>query len=289
MQPLTQSARARQITITVNYAGVKRDVSILVPASYVPDTAMPLVFALHGGSGDASVMYAEDKKIVTHAERDGFIAVFPNGLPMSDKPDSKNYYWGDPINLSYMAFLMDEMIARYSIDTSRIYFVGFSGGAKLIYGLASEPLISARIAGIGTVAGDIGGKPLQPSTAAWEISDPSVTGGRAMSAYLVQGAKDTHLPLAGGFDNEGEKIGVGFETKVDIWRHFTGALAETTGTATALPPSVSTRQWTNSQNGCAIVAVIDDKLAHRWPNWDLMGEFWHFFQSLSLRETSSNA
>jgi polyhydroxybutyrate depolymerase len=303
MKPLTQSpqqapgsgndhgdelalAAGHPITITVDYAGVQRDVSILLPSRYLPDTAMPLVFALHGGAGDASVMYADDKRIVSHAERDGFIAVFPNGLPMPDKPDSRNYYWGDPINLSYMTFLLDELIARYSVDTSRIYFIGFSGGAKLIYGLASDPVISARIAGIGTVAGETGGKSLQPADAAWEMIDPSVTGGRAMPAYLLQGAKDTHLPLAGGFDDEGEKIVVGFETKVAIWRHFTGALAETTAPASALPPSVTARTWANAQTGHAVVAAVGDNLAHRWPDWDLMGELWSFFQSMPTRATS---
>jgi polyhydroxybutyrate depolymerase len=264
----------------VTYEGVEREVAVFVPSRYVSGTAMPLVVVLHGGSGDASVMYADDKRIVSHAERNGFIAVFPNGLPKPDKPDSRNYYWGDPINLGYMAFLLDELSARYTIDAGRIYFIGFSGGAKLIYGLASDPLISARIAGIGTVAGEIGGKSLQPADAAWEVIDPSVSGGRAMPAYLVQGAQDTHLPLAGGFDDEGEKIVVGFETKLAIWRNFTGALAEVTTPAPALPPSASARTWTNAQTGCAVVAVVDDQLGHRWPGWDLMGAFWSFFQSM---------
>lgn len=276
-------ARGHQTTITVQYEGVQREVAVYVPSRYVPNTSLPLVVALHGGSGDASVMYADDKRIVAHAEHDGFIAVFPNGLPMPDKPDSRNYYWGDPVNLGYMPFLLDEMLARYALDTSRIYFIGFSGGAKLIYGLASDPLISARIAGIGTVAGDIGSKSLLPDTTPWEVSDPSVSGGHAMPAFLVQGAKDMHLPFAGGFDDEGEKIVVGFETKVAIWRHFTGAHAETNAPALALPPSVTARAWTNAQTGCAVVAVVDDKLAHRWPEWDLMGAFWSFFQHMTTR------
>jgi len=182
-----------------------------------------------------------------------------------------------------MAFLMDEMVARYSIDARRIYFIGFSGGAKLIYGLASDPLLSDRIAGIGTVAGEIGGKSLLSSTAPWDVSDPSVKGGRPMSAFLVQGDKDTHLPLVGGFDDEGEKIVVGFETKVAIWRQFTGAHAEAIAPALALPSNTAARAWTNAQTGCMVVAVVDDKLAHRWPDWDLMDVFWNFFQRAPTR------
>jgi poly(3-hydroxybutyrate) depolymerase len=277
---------SRPIMLTVTYEGVERDVAVFVPASYVSGTTMPLVVALHGNSGDASVMYADNKRIVAHAERDGFIAAFPNGLPLPDKPNSKNYYWSDPINITYMGFLLDELSARYTIDAGRIYFVGFSGGAKLIDRLACDPLISARIAGIGMVAGAIGGKSTEPANARWGVHDPSVTEGCPMSAFLVHGALDEKLPIAGGFGDEGETIVVGFETKLAIWRHCTGALAEAAAQTPALPPSATARAWTNAQTGHAVVAVVDDQLAHHWPNWDLMGAFWSFFQRMPTRAES---
>ncbi|HEY0607221.1 MAG TPA: PHB depolymerase family esterase [Herpetosiphonaceae bacterium] len=285
-EPATSDAR--RITITVSFAGVEREVAIFIPSSYVADTAMPLVFALHGGSGDASVMYAPDKRIVAHAERDGFIAIFPNGLPRSNKPHSQNYFWDDPINQSYMAFLMDEISTRYTIDPSRIYFIGFSGGAKLIYNLACDPQISARIAAIATVAGAIGGKPVEPAAAPWTIIDPSITGGVAMSAYLVQGRNDRHFPIEGGFDNKGEWILVGFATKVAIWRHFTSAHDETAYPGT-LPANVSAQTWTNPNSGHNVVAVVDDGLAHHWPHWDVMGEIWRFFQAMPPRQSSQSS
>lgn len=272
----------RHRTITVAFGGVQRAVALRIPSSYVPGTATPAVFALHGGSGDASVMYDPDRQIASHAERDGFIAVFPNGLPQPERPNSTNYYWGDPINVGYMAFLMDELSMRYTIDTRRIYFIGFSGGAKLIYNLAADPLISARIAGIGTVAGDIGSKRVQPATSPWIISDPSVTRGVPLPAYLVQGARDRRLPLAGGFDDDGEQMMIGFEAKVAIWRNFSGALAEAPF-AGSLPPSVAARCWANPGNGHGVVAAVDVQLAHHWPHWDLIGEFWRFFQCMPPR------
>lgn len=295
-----REAAAGPSTFTVTYEGVEREVAILLPTSYAQDTPMPLVFALHGGSGDASVMYSEEKRIGAHAERDGFIAVFPNGLPKPDRPDSRNYYWGDPVNHGYMIFLMDELTARYTVDTGRIYLVGFSGGAKLIYGLASDSATSARIAAsdsatsariaaIGTVAGETGGKQLEPPEAPWAMIDPSVSGGRPMPAFLVQGAKDAHLPIDGGFDDEGEKIVVGFETKVALWRHFAGARAETPFAATELPTAATVRQWTNAETGHAVVAVVADNLAHRWPEWDLMGELWRFFERMPRREPMPEA
>lgn len=276
------AAAGRHTKLALDFAGVRREVALLVPSSYTRDTPIPLVVALHGGSGDASVMYASDKRIVAHAQSDGFIAVFPNGLPKPDQPNSTNYFWGDPINISFMAFLLDALSARYTIDTARIYFIGFSGGAKLIYDLASDPAISARIAGIGTVAGAIGSRQLEPPMLPWEIIDPSVTGGTPMPAYLIQGKQDDHMPMAGGFDNEHEKMLVGFETKVTIWCAFTGALAETPITR-ALPTTVTARAWTNARSGHGLVAAVDDTLGHHWPHWDAMAAFWNFFQSMPPR------
>lgn len=272
----------RRQMITVSYQGAQRDVAIYVPSSYVAGTAMPLVVALHGGSGDSSVMYDPDKNIVAHAERDGFVAVFPNGLPKPDRPNSTNFFWGDPVNIGYMAFLLDELEARYAIDTTRIYFVGFSGGAKLIYTLAAEPRISARIAGVATVAGEIGSKLVEPPTSSWVIIDPSITGGTAMPAFLVQGGRDQRLPAAGGYDHDHEQIHVGFETKTAIWRHFTGAHSELLYSG-ALPPHVTARVWNNGCTGHAVVALVDDDLAHSWPNWDVMDVMWSFFQSMPPR------
>jgi hypothetical protein len=47
----------------------------------------------------------------------------------------------------------------------------------------------------------------------WGIIDPGLTGGIPMPAYLVHGGMDTHQPINGGFDGEGGRIMVGFETK----------------------------------------------------------------------------
>jgi poly(3-hydroxybutyrate) depolymerase len=278
-----RSTAGRQVTITVTYGGTQRDIAVFVPSRYAPPTALPVVVALHGGGGDASVMYAPDKGIVAHAEQDGFIAVFPNGLPKPDRPNSTNYFWDDPINIGYMAFLLDQMSARYAIDTRRIYFVGFSGGAKLIYRLAADPLLSPRIAAIATVAGMIGDKRVEPANSPWTMVDPSMSGGSAIPAFLVQGARDRRLPVDGGFDDEGEQITVGFETKIAIWRHFTSAHTEIPYPR-PLPPNVHARTWIDPATEYHVVAVVDTTLAHQWPNdWDAMDEFWRFFDHMPLR------
>lgn len=282
--PLTAVRPRRTIeTITVKFRGVDRPVSLYVPTGYQPGTPVPLVFALHGGSGDASVMYDPAKRIVEYAENEGFIAVFPNGLPSPDAPpDSTNYYWSDPVNIPYMDHLIDLMTATYTIDERRVYFVGFSGGAKLIYNLAADPAISARIAAIATVAGEFGGKRTVPPDSPWEIIDPIASGGVPMSALLLQGGKDKRCPEKGGFEEDFEKIATSFQVKVDSWRLFIGAGTGSSVTLPGAPSRVQAMSYVNPTTGHTVISVVDPKIAHVWPEYS-MDVFWDFFERVPTR------
>lgn len=271
-------------TITVRFSGTDRPVSLYVPTGYQSGTPIPLLFALHGASGDASVMYDPDKHITELAESESFIAVFPNGLNRPGAPaGSINYYWEDPVNKPYMNHLIDLVQGTFTIDAGRIYFVGFSGGAKLIYRLAADPQISARVAGIATVAGEIGGKSTEPATSSWEVIDPSASGGVPMSALLLQGASDVRLPEVGGFDDEFERIGASFQMKVDIWRLFINARAGLSVTLRGAPSRVASTRYTNSTTGHTVVSARDPVLAHRWPEWNYMEAIWDFFEHAPTR------
>ncbi len=274
-------------TFTVRFNDLNRPVSLYVPTGYQAGTAVPLLFAMHGGSGDASKMYDPETRIIEYAEAQGFIAVFPNGLPKPGAPaGSTNFYWSDPINIPYVNHLMDLLIANYTIDSRRIYFVGFSGGAKLIYGLVADPGISARIAAIATVAGEMGGKQIEPPTSPWEIIDPIVSGGVPMSALLLQGGEDKHMPENGGFDDDFERVVSSFQIKVDVWRLFIGAQRNgTLITPVEAPPRVEALQYVNAASGNTVVSMVDPVLAHRWPDWNFMGVIWDFFERVPVRMT----
>jgi polyhydroxybutyrate depolymerase len=266
---------------------VQREVAIYVPNSYSAGAAVPLVFALHGGGGDASKMYDPNKRIVEYAESQGFIAVFPNGLLRPGAPaGSHNYFWDDPSNIGFMNHLIDLMTNNFTIDSRRIYFIGFSGGAKLCYQLAADPAISARIAAIATVAGDMGHKRTDPPTSPWEIIDPAASGGAPMSALLLQGGEDKRLPAVGGFEEDFSTIKISFQAKVDSWRLFLGITDVTDGTSNTLfgaPIRVESMRYTNTKNGLVVISAIDPALPHKWPEWNFMGAIWDFFEHAPTR------
>lgn len=263
---------------------VQREVAIYVPNTYRADAAVPLVFALHGGGGNASKMYDPDKRIVEYAESRGFIAVFPNGLPMpGDPPGSNNYYWDDPANIDFMKHLINLMTDHFTIDSRRIYFIGFSGGAKLCYRLAADPAISARIAAIATVAGDMGGKRTEPPTSPWEIIDPTASGGVPMSALLLQGGEDKREPVMGGFEEDFSSIKSSFQTKVDSWRLFAGAKDGTSATLLFAPARIEATRYTSQANRLVVISALDPALPHQWPEWNFMGAIWDFFEHAPTR------
>jgi poly(3-hydroxybutyrate) depolymerase len=251
-----------------------------VPSTYAAGTPIPLVLALHGGGGNASVMYRPAKAIPSYAESEGFIAVFPNGTP---KPGCGNpcrsFLWGDPVNVAYMGQLLDELEADYSVDRDRIGFIGFSGGAKLIYRLAADPTISPRIRSVATVSGEIMKMPLTP-IGPWEIVDLTGAGGTPMSALLVQGGLDPKLPPDGGLNLlTGDELLASFRTKVDWWRVFTGTAAVSAGVpAIPLPAGVSAASYKDPATNLEVIEVLDQNLAHAWPAWDLTKVIIDFFQ-----------
>jgi poly(3-hydroxybutyrate) depolymerase len=264
---------------------VERQVAIYVPSGYRAGTAVPLVFALHGGGGDASKMYNPDKRIVEYAESQGFIAVFPNGLPLPGAPTgSDKYYWNDPANIGFINHLIDLMTDRFTINSRRVYFIGFSGGAKLCYRLAANPAISERIAAIATVAGDMGSKPTNPPTSPWEIIDPAASGGAPMSALLLEGGEDKRRPVIGGFEEDFDAINFSFQAKVDSWRLFVGAIDGTSNTILfGAPARVEVMQYTNPASGHIVISALDPALPHKWPEWNFMGAIWDFFERAPTR------
>jgi poly(3-hydroxybutyrate) depolymerase len=150
--------------------------------------------------------------------------------------------------------------------------------------LAADPEISARIAAIATVAGDMVSKRTDPPTSPWDIVDPTATGGNPMSALLLQGGEDKKLPAMGGFEEDFSSIKSSFQAKVDSWRLFVGAKDGLSNTIRfGAPARVESMRYTNSTTGNVVISAIDPALPHKWPEWNFMGVIWDFFERAPMR------
>lgn len=134
-----------------------------VPQKYFDENkAVPVIFALHGfGDNIDNFRGIGFHKI---ADTANFIVVFPEALPVpvlgSNGWNSGAALVGEiPFNdgvddVGFLNSLMDTIMSRYMIDSSRVYFAGYSFGAFMCNRMACEE--RDRIAAIGTVSGTIG-------------------------------------------------------------------------------------------------------------------------------------
>ena len=149
------------------FAGLERDFIVYVPELARGDTRAPVVFMLHGTSGDGEIFY-NVSRWKEKADEEGLIAVFPSALThcfFEDEDGSGTYdaderkmttKWAagklgepdgfplcspdDPLadDLAFFDGMLDLLDAEYSIDPARIYVSGFSNGAEMSQRLAAE-------------------------------------------------------------------------------------------------------------------------------------------------------
>jgi len=132
-----------------------RDVIVVQPSHPAPPGGYPVVFMLHGTSGDGEKFYNISgwKEL---GEEENFITVFPSSLSwcfVEDGIEKQNTKWvcgdlidkpclGKPQNyiddvkfLKYVALLIQD---TFNINSKKIFASGFSNGAAMIHKLAME-------------------------------------------------------------------------------------------------------------------------------------------------------
>ena len=139
--------------MTINLDGLPRTYRLFVPSGYDGASALPLLVAFHPAGGDGASM-ARLTALNEKAEADNVIIAYPEG------PEG---YWDYgvglpewevvfPVNddLAFFELLLDQLEAQYAIDTTQIYALGYSNGARMAFRVGCE--FHDRLAGIAAVA-----------------------------------------------------------------------------------------------------------------------------------------
>ncbi len=131
-----------------------RSVEAHIPASYDPETPIPLVVLLHGYFHTPSYIESFLFRMKPLAETKRFIYVQPEGL----KDDTGNHLWNAVTNrtgladdLRYLKALVEGIAAAYNVDRKRIYFVGHSNGGAMANDMACR--YSELVAGFVNLGG----------------------------------------------------------------------------------------------------------------------------------------
>jgi len=247
---------SEQKTNNLTIDGTDRSFIIYLPTGYNNAGKMPLIFAIHGGSGtpEGMINIANFKPI---AERDKVILVYPAGI-------QKNWNDGRPTtpnqlginDVSFFNQLCDFMITNYSVDGTKIYATGISNGGFMSSRLGCE--LSNRIAAIAVDAATI-----EATTIA-----ASCNPGRPVPAIYIHGTTDPLVPFTGGQMTAGGTVLSHFQA-IDKWVTINGC--NSTPTITDLPDiandgtTIKKRVYSGGINGSEVVSYVVLNGGHTWP------------------------
>ncbi|MCT4665298.1 MAG: dienelactone hydrolase family protein [Flavobacteriales bacterium] len=140
---------------SIIHDGIDRKYVLYIPSSYDGKSPVPLVLNFHGfGSSASEYMNYADMRTV--AESDTFILAYPQGScadgsshwnPCPTGGDNKS----NVDDFGFVEAMINDISYDYSVDSKRIYAVGFSNGGMMAYGLANYK--SELIAAVGSVSG----------------------------------------------------------------------------------------------------------------------------------------
>lgn len=138
------SVASSSVTDHLLIDGVRREFIVFTPSGQVPPARMPVVFMLHGTSGDGARFWTMSGWKET-CETEKCIAVFPSSLEFcinDTEGQKRTTKWnGDdlapiacpgqvlPDDVAFIRGIVERLRRDYPVDEKRIYVSGFSSGA----------------------------------------------------------------------------------------------------------------------------------------------------------------
>jgi polyhydroxybutyrate depolymerase len=143
--------------VDMKYGGLDRSYIVHVPPQASGANALPTILNFHGAGSNAAQEERYSGMDAT-ADRDGFVAVYPDGTGRG----TQAFTWNAGGCCAYAArhkiddvglirALLDDLATRVPIDRARVYATGISNGGMMAYRLGAEA--PDRIAAIAPVEG----------------------------------------------------------------------------------------------------------------------------------------
>jgi len=217
-----------------------------VPANFDDSKTYPLVMVLHGYSATGFIQEAYFG-IKNEVDAGNAFVLAPDGLT-----DSMGHeYWNADAaccdfdnsgvdDVGYLGGVLDDVIAAWPVDTSRVILLGHSNGGFMAYRLACER--ADVVTTIGVLAG----------AATSDTCTPSA----AVDVLHIHGTDDTEVPYGGGTTLESNTMFPGALASTMRWAGFdTCATTMTDGATVDLDTSIAGAETQISTYGCSANAV----------------------------------
>jgi polyhydroxybutyrate depolymerase len=294
-EPVAASTVDRHITV----AGRERGYRLHLPPMADRATPRSLVLVFHGGGGDP----ASAERLTRFSEladREGFIAVYPEGISKNWNDGREYSYSGafrDEVeDIAFISALLDELTGELPLDSRRIYATGISNGAIFSNYLAAK--LSSKIAAIAPVAGSIA----VPFDAQFAPAQP-------VSVLMISGTEDPLVPYRGGGVARGRRGQViGVDAAIHKWAAANGCVgAPRSGGLPDLDSADGCRgfsvTWSDCRQGATVALYRLEVGGHTWPrglqylpdfiigkvckDFDATTEIWEFFKTHAKPRTEA--
>lgn len=194
--PATRASTPGNHDESLKFGGSTRTFIVHVPPSFNGKSRVPVVFMLHGAGGSGAGADSETGW-TSKSDREGFIAVFPDGTPPRPSLPARFLLnprlWNDGSgrgaagkenidDVGFISAIIDFVEAHYAADPDRIYCTGFSNGASMTFSVGVN--LSNRIAAIAPVSGHLW---LKQKQLAYSVP-----------LLFIIGTEDPLNPIAGG-------------------------------------------------------------------------------------------
>jgi len=244
---------------TLVSGGQTREYRIVVPRAYRTGKSIPLVLGFHG-NGSTAAQFESYSGFSTLAQREGFIAVYPQGLGDIPGWDA----WAGSKDVQFVRDLIGSIETECEIDPSRIYAVGHSRGGGMANRLACD--VSDRVAAIGSVSG------VYPSG---EDCSPS----RPVGIVAFHGTDDSIVPYNGigsGIREVYFTIGTPIPQWASAWAERNGC--DSKPAAVFQQGTVTGSEWNYCRAGGDVILYTVSGGGHEWPGAvDTAAMIWEFF------------
>lgn len=192
--PTIVRGQGQTLNLTLTHAGYERSYILYVPSGYTAENNTPLVVNLHGAGANLAEVQMTNSGMNVVAEREGFLVAYPNAIGVG--------WWGghggtNPYDdFGFFDAMIDQISLDHTVDRSRVYATGISGGAGPLYALnVLRPYTYAAIAPVAAV------RPYVPGTTAiWPADIPPVPS-RPFPLLHIHGTADPYAPYYGGYSS----------------------------------------------------------------------------------------
>ena len=241
--------------------GRQRSYRLVVPSSVTTNEPVPLVLIMHGNGTDAAGI-AEKTGFDAVAEREGFLAVYPEVADEAGVWNGGYSHRADGVDdVAFLTAVVEQVAQDYAVDPDRVFATGLSGGGMMSYRLACEsPDLVAAIAPI----------------AATMVGDCEPAG--AVSVLHVHGTEDRGIPYAGREERRFPPV----REVLDAWGAAGGCDREPDESTEGL---VTTTTWVACDPRIGVELLLLEGTGHEYPRSELGAPIdgpsvvWDFFST----------